>query len=145
MLKELGKEYKLDQQVLCNYFNIDPKKKKCNSDLNYLSITVLLFYIENKVRYNDLKDILKKYIIKRLRSFKKKSRSKITELTLLFFDLIVCPYLDIDYRKRLLDLYGIKKDIEKLGIINKRKYWFTKWSNFNFGKELEAKRSEEVY
>lgn len=40
MLKELGKEYKIDQHVLCNYFNINSEKKKCQSDLNYLSITV---------------------------------------------------------------------------------------------------------
>ena len=66
-------------------------------------------------------------------------------MTLLFFDLIVCPYLDMDYRKNLLDLYGINDERKKVAFINKRKYWFTKWSDFDFGKELEAKRSEEVY
>jgi hypothetical protein len=145
MLKELGKEYKLDQQVLCDYFNVDFDEEECRSNLNYLSITVLLFYIENKVRYNDLKIILKKYITKKFKEVRKDKRGKITELTLLLFDLIVCPYLEIEYRKGLLDLYGIDKETTKIGIINRKKYWFTKWSNFNFGKELEAKRSEEVY
>lgn len=145
MLKELGKEYKLDQQVLCNYFNINSEKKKCKSDLNYLSITVLLFYIENKVRYNNLKNILMAYVIRKFEGFKRENKGKITELTLLLFDLIVCPYLEVDYRKSLLDLFGINDEAKKVGIINKRKYWFTKWSRFNFGKELEAKRSEEVY
>ena len=30
-------------------------------------------------------------------------------------------------------------------IINKRKYWFTKWDDFKLKEELEAKRSMEVY
>jgi len=145
MLKELGKEYKIDQNVLSKYFNIDCKKKKCKSNLNYLSIVVLLFYIENKVRYNDLKDILKEYIIEKFKRVRRENKGKITELTLLLFDSIVCPYLEINYRKSLLDLYGVDDENIKVDIIEKRKYWFTKWSEFNFSKELEAKRSEEVY
>ena len=85
------------------------------------------------------------YITKKFERFKRENKGKITELTLLLFDLIVCPYLEIDYRKSLLDLYEVNEEAKKVGIINKRKYWFTKWSGFNFGKELEAKRSEEVY
>lgn len=145
MLKELGKGYRLDKNVLCDYFNINCKEKKCKNNLNYLSIVVLLFYIENKVRYNDIKDILKVHISERFQEVRSENKGKTTELTLLLFDLIVCPYLDMDYRKNLLDLYGINDERKKVAIINKRKYWFTKWSDFDFGKELEAKRSEEVY
>lgn len=144
-LKELGREYKIDEKVLCDYFNINSKEKKCNSNLNYLSIVVLLFYIENKVRYNELKDVIKTHIKERFKEVRGENRGKTTELTLLLFDLLVCPYLDMGYKKSLLALYGIDKEKVKIGIIKKRKYWFTKWSEFNFSKELEAKRSEEVY
>lgn len=145
ILKELGREYRIDQIVLSNYFKINIEKKKCESNLNYLSIVVLLFYIENKVMYNELKDILKIHIIEKLKEVRRENKGKTTELVLILFDLIVCPYLDIDYRKSLLDLYGINEEKMKVDIINKKKYWFTKWSEFNLGKELEAKRSEEVY
>ncbi|MFC1956354.1 hypothetical protein ACFLWZ_07585 [Chloroflexota bacterium] len=57
LLKELGREYRLDEQSLCDYCTIDLAKKKCAKHLNYFSIVVLLFYIEDKVRYARIKEI----------------------------------------------------------------------------------------
>lgn len=144
-LKELGKEYRLDEKVLSKYFHIDIEKKKGNTNLNYFSIVVLLFYIENKHRYKKLKDILKTYIKKKIEEVRKENRSKTTELTLLLFDLLACPYLEIPYKKELLSLYEISDEPLQTGIIEKRKYWFTKWTDFDFSKGLEAKKSQEVY
>ena len=59
VLKELGREYRLEENVLCKYSAIDIKNKRCEHGLNYFSITVLLFYIEKKRRYNTTKEILK--------------------------------------------------------------------------------------
>jgi len=42
VLKELGKEYRLNDNILYNYFNIDQKVKSRDYSLNYFSITVLL-------------------------------------------------------------------------------------------------------
>lgn len=144
VLKELGREYRLDENVLCKYSAINIENKKCEYDLNHFSITVLLFYIENKRRYNTIKEILKEHIKSKFKKVDKSNRAKYAELTLLLFDLCSCPYLDSNYKKELLSLYDVG-DAVKSEIINYQEYWFTKWANFNFEKELEAKRSQEVY
>src|SRR5690606_22106652 len=49
-LSQLGREYRLNIKVLCTYFNITLKKDNSlifNTELNYFSITVLLFYIKD--------------------------------------------------------------------------------------------------
>jgi len=144
VLKELGRDYRLDENVLCKYSSINIENKKCNYDLNYFLITVLLFYIENKPRYSTVKEILKGHIKNKFEAIDKFNRTKTTELTLLLFDLCSCPYLDSNYKKEVLSLYDIDDSI-KTGILNRQENWFTKWANFNFEKELEAKRSQEVY
>ena len=144
-LKELGKEYRLDNNILCNYFNIDQKVKSRDHCLNYFSITVLLFYIGNKKRYRDIKDTLKEHIRCKFEKVQKNNRIKMTELTILLFDLLSCPFLEDDFKKELLEYYDITNVSEVNKIVARKDYWFTKWDNFDFGKELEAKKSLEVY
>lgn len=47
------------------------------------------------------------------------------------------------FKKELLTLINISKNQEKL--IESEKFWFIKWTEFDFGMELQAKRSQEVY
>lgn len=141
-LKEMGRDYRVDE-VLYDYFNINRKDGTCN--LNYFSISVLLFYIENRVRYNNLRDILKTHIMEKFKKVRKENRGKMTELTLLLFDLLACPYFEEPYKKELLSLYGIDEASVQTGIIYKRNCWFTQWTEFDFVKVLDEKRSEEVY
>ncbi|MEM9340633.1 MAG: hypothetical protein AAGA66_18000 [Bacteroidota bacterium] len=146
-LKELGREYRLDEELLCEHYGIDLDQGSCQNQLNYFPIVVLLFYIENKIRYEKTKSIIMKHVLEKFKKINEKNRGKTTELTLLFFDLLVCPYLDRPYKDKLLTLYSIPEESAELrtAIIEKRNYWFTKWTDFNFGKELEAKKSQEVY
>lgn len=146
-LKELGKEYRIDEELLCKHYGIDLKQRKCRNHLNYFSIVVLLFYIENKTRYSKTKSILKKHILEKFEVISSNNRTKTTELILLLFDLLVCPYLDRPFKNKLLTLFGIPTNLGQLRtkIIDKRKYWFTKWTDFDFGKELESKKSQDVY
>src|SRR5208283_2375750 len=109
-LKEMGREYRLDETVLQDYFNINPKDGPCN--LNYFSISVLLFYIENKVRYNKLKDFLKTHIKKKFDEVRGKNRGKTTELTLLLFDLLTCPSIENKVRYNKLKDF-LKTHIKK--------------------------------
>lgn len=145
VLKELGREYRLEESVLSKYFDINLKKKKGTYDLNYFSITVLLFYIEDIPRYRTFKEILKERIKYKFKNINKDTRLKTTELTLLLFDLISCPYLENDFKKDLLKYYDIIDPVLQGEIINIEKYWFTKWTEFDFVKELEAKKSQSVY
>jgi hypothetical protein len=145
ILKELGKEYRLNNNILCNYFNIDQNVKSRDHCLNYFSITVLLFYIGNKKRYRDIKDTLKEHIRGKFEKVQKDNRRRMTELTILLFDLLSCPFLEDEFKKDLLGYYDITDSSELNEIIKRKDYWFSKWDNFDFGKELEAKKSLEVY
>lgn len=143
-LKELGKEYRLDESVLCKYFYADLNKNEFGYELNYFSIIVLLFYIENKTRYASFKNKLKEHIKVKFQK-NNKLKLKMAELTFLLFDLLSCPYIDESFKKDLLVRYDIHDTSDQKAILSRKEYWFTKWTNFDFGKELESKKSQEVY
>lgn len=143
-LRELGREYLLDVNVLYEYFGIEKAETGLifKTELNYFSITVLLFYIKNKIRYNYLKIAIKDCI---LNQFKKAHNThKDAEKTFLLFDILSCPFLDSPFKKEMLSLHQVPEDLHQQ-IINFREIWFTKWEDFDFFNELEAKKSKEVY
>lgn len=145
LLRQLGKYYWLDEAMLTKYFNIsnNGKSLKFESDLNYFSITTLLFYISNKKRYESVKGALLEYI-NELYLEKEDILLSDSEMIHLTLDLIACPFLDINYKKLLLSKYGISaSDVVKILEVNP--FWFTKWKDFNFAKELDSKLSNEVY
>lgn len=145
LLRQLGKYYWLDEAMLIKYFNIstDGQSLKFESDLNYFSITTLLFYICDKKRYKQLRDGLLEYI-NDLYSNKTDTLISDSEMAHLTLDLIACPFLNVNYKKSLLNNYGIPPSSVKK-IIEVNAFWFTKWKDFNFAKELDSKLSNEVY
>ncbi|QEC77101.1 antiviral reverse transcriptase Drt3b [Mucilaginibacter ginsenosidivorax] len=177
-LSQLGREYRLSLRSLREYFGIFENNNgeiKFKHELNYFSIMVLLFYIKNISIYQELKQPIKDHICERFKNVNREDRRSNTELTLLLFDVLTCPYLDDEYRKtdaygkfkaatKLEDKRKYKKEFSKtrykykrklltlndvaanhIELIESRKYWFIKWTDFNFGMELEAKKSQEVY
>ena len=154
VLSELGRDYWLEQNVLAGYFNIDLREEKfCkNHELNYFSITVMLFYMKEKKRYDKLRTFIEEMIIEKFQDNPRTLR-KDAELIMLFFDIISCPYVSRETKNRLLRMYGITGLKEQFYIrnrkhrqhFNKKQLWFTTWENFNFGKALDAKQSREVY
>lgn len=176
-LSHLGREYRLTTKQLCHYFNINQDKDgefTFENELNYFSITVLLFYVKNIQQYESIKNALKIHIEQKFKSSTKENWGGNTELVLLILDIISCPFLDnkvsptkmnklkleqddnkkkkltrdilnekYEFKKNLLTLCGISDN--HTDIIEFQKYWFTKWTDFDFGKELAAKRSQEVY
>ncbi len=157
-LRELGREYRLDIKLLCKYFNIiadDTDEKQFEiSCLNYFSITVLFFYIKDADRYKYLRYELMKYVTTLFKTEGRDNIRKKAELVFLLMDMLTCPYLDdhaktnkddkYRYKKKLLSLSGVDS-ANHIGIIEKENFWFTKWTDFKFGSELESKRSQEVY
>lgn len=151
-LAELGKDYWLEEGVLARYFNIEKmhEKYQSKSKLNYLSYTVLLFYMRNKVRYNDLRSYIENEI-KRYFSENKTLIGKKAELIMLLFDILSCPFVSCETKRSILNLHDIQKASEQNDILNfqgkngQKHLWFTTWQNFNFGKELDTKQSQEVY
>lgn len=161
VLKELGKDYRLTNEQLVKYLNLNeikktdnlsfnPKRYEFKNEINYFVITVLLFYFKDIVKYNGFKVVVKNAIRKKIKKIEKSKRAKHSELVLLFFDLVSCPYLKEDnnkFKKELLNLYGVPSS-ERDDFINfvvKQKYWFTKWNDFNLVEELNSKSSLEPY
>ncbi len=147
IITELGKDYWIDELTIVKYFGGSYNRNKTiifDSELNYFAITVLLFYMRDKKRYLRIRDALKLLIIKKLK-LKKDFLDKDTECILLLLDCISCPYLDDKFKKRILRIYGIKSNQTLDKILQLNTNWFTKWKDFEFGKELDAKQSQEVY
>lgn len=148
-LGELGKEYWLDADVLRQYVCIDKDQTtdvlSFKGSLNYFAIIVLLFYMRDKKRYSLLRTFLQDHIRMRFNEVSKENIGKCSELVFLLFDILTCPYLDIAFKQEVLTLHGVTDPALQTEIIEMRKHWFTKWTDFDFGKELDAKHSQEVY
>lgn len=147
-LGELGNKYWLTEDILAGYLCIEKKGTDFFSDteLNYFSIVVSLFYMKDKVRFKKLRSFVLDKLVEKFESVDYTFRIKKAELILLLFDMLAYPYVNIDaIKKKLLDLYNVTDATLQAEIISARENWFTTWSEFDFGKELDAKQSQEVY
>ena len=147
-LSELGQDYWREESVLVEYFNIkkkEPEDYVIDSELNYFSITVVLFYMKEKECYNKLRTFIEVEIIKKLES--EEATYIKSELTMLLLDTISCPYVSKKTKTHLLGLYDVDKNLHNdiLDLKHKQQVCFTTWNNFNFKKELDMKRGQEVY
>ncbi len=154
VLDELGKSYKIEYETLLSYFGLEKISGaimlKEKHRLQYFSIIHLLFYIKNRKGYQDIMQFLKNHILDMFNEQLKRKKAAYddTQLILLLFDLLACPYLGNRFKNSLLNLYRITDSDIRDGIIKyceKKKHWFTKWVGFNFSKALEAKKGQEVY
>ena len=161
LLRDIGKEYRLPEEILIKFLNVSQEKdlEKIiinNNTLNYFSIVVLFYYIGHSQKYKKVKEALIAYTFNYIREYPNEKRGKSSEMAHLILDLLACPYLELRIKTKLLVHYRedknfsqIKKtisDSEKLLKFHKNhKYWFTKWERFNLAKELENKKSQEVY
>ncbi len=147
-LAELGKNYWLSTEMLCSYFKLEFEKAtgsvRIEAPPNYISTVVLLFYMKNRKEYDKLR-IAMELTIKKKFEQKKSTLRKDTELTLLLLDILACPYVTQALKDDLLKIHEVVGNHLRAAIISKQKYWFTKWTGFDFGKELDAKQSREVY
>jgi len=140
-LSEMGKYYKLNEYRLYRYFHLKNK----SIQLDYLSIMILLYYIKNIHRYKNIKRYIKIHIL-RLFEKNKGNINKNTESILLLFDTISCPFLEDSFKIKILKNYfNITKNNLQDKIIKEEKNWFIKWQNLNYKKELNSKKSMEVY
>ncbi len=138
----LGKDYRIEEDNLLKYFRID-KNYKFSHELSYWSIISILFYIKNNDKFVNLRTNLLLHIKEKYENLDKKNIRMSGELVLLLFDLLTCPYIDKTYKSEILQYFDITSHQKK--IIYFRRFWFTKWTNFDFEKELNTKRSQEVY
>lgn len=129
---ELGKNYTFTDNSLLDYFGINSNTKAVQDlqTLNYFSLTALLFYIRNKKQHHNLKKSVCEAILYKVRKAKEDilDLGDNTEFTLLIFDLLSCPYLEIRFKKQLLNLY--KNNIGNIdNVVNyiSSNKWFIDW------------------
>lgn len=145
ILQELGKDFDLSEEELALYFNIEHKDGlyTANYTLNYLSIVILLFYTRGKRKYTNLikfiTDIIKEKLIADTFNFNN------CEDLLLFLDVLTCPYIVSDVKREILTRHNISDKIEQDEIITLQSNWFITWNGFNFKRELDAKKGQDVY
>lgn len=145
LMRQLGKNYRIHEKVLGYSFGFEliDGQYQAKSSLNYFSIVTLFFYIEKKSRYSLLRSALEKHILERFR-LKQDSLVGDSEMIHLALDLTACPFVSNETKMKILQMYSLPKN-NLLRIQKLSEYWFTKWGNFDFSKELDAKVSQEVY
>lgn len=148
-LSQIGREYWLPVSVLLRHFLINEeadtgKYVRPSGFMNHFSITILLSYIKDKVRYVKLKAFLEAHIIAKLEYMKAHCHDD-AEMLIMLLDLVVCPYISTATKEAIGQIFGLDA-VGLLSVQSANDHWFTAWGNkFNLGKELDAKRSREVY
>ena len=148
-LSQIGREYWLPVSVLLRHFLI--KEEEGTGDyirpigfMNHFSVTILLSYIKDKVRYAKLRAFVEAEILAKLQYMKAHCPDD-AETLIMLLDLMVCPYISTATK----DAIGLIFGLDAVGIASVQvtnDHWFTAWGDkFDLGKELDAKRSREVY
>lgn len=148
-LSQIGREYWLPVSVLLGHFLIKEEEVTGNyirptGFMNHFSVTVLLSYIKDKVRYAKLKAFLEAHVIAKLEYMKAHCPND-AETLIMLLDLVVCPYISAVAKNSIGRIF--KLDAAGLASVQAaNNHWFTAWGEkFDLGKELDAKRSREVY
>jgi hypothetical protein len=125
-LKKLDGTYLLSEKRLRELFEIDSidSYKK----LNYFQIVTLLYYIDSNTSYEALRNEIEASVIQKFKDdddpFSK------SELTMLFFDFICCPFVsDKSKREVLVSSKYCKENEAKRNIkeISEQIKWFMDW------------------
>ncbi|OGB14206.1 MAG: reverse transcriptase [Burkholderiales bacterium RIFCSPLOWO2_12_67_14] len=147
-LSQIGREYWLPVSVLLRHFLIKEEGTghyvRPAGFMSHFSITILLSYIKDKVRYAKLKAFVEAHIIAKLEHVKAYCHDD-TEAFIMLLDLVVCPYISTATKDSIGQIFGL--DAAGLSSVqSSNDHWFTAWGDkFDLGKELDAKRSREVY
>lgn len=118
-LKKLDDNYALSVKKIKEIFGID--KQDDFERLNYFHIITLLYYIENKTEYVDLKTQIEKIVEQKFNDnddpFSK------SEFTMLFFDYINCPFVSDKSKRKIIQSsgYATKNLAEKIKEITDQK------------------------
>ena len=114
--------------------------------LNYYNICMLLFIIKDDLQFSNIKDNIITEIIKRIKQEQNPMRK--SEFVLLYFDLLVCPYINKSIK---VDIIEIVRKVSKSGAyrvltkVNKTKCWFFNWNSINLNSYLMKKEYKPAY
>lgn len=151
IIKSLGNEYCVSEDILNKHFLIDQLDKSNN----YFSITFLLNFIERRTEFKTTIIKLQNKILEVLKWYDRKN----SEHTFLLFEVLTNPNFGFDeddlkdFRLKSLNKVDFFKADTSLadkhsfieGIATFKNMYFFDWKNPNFEKELNTKRGHEVY
>jgi len=125
-LKKLDDSYGLSVKKLREILGID--KAEGFKRLNYFHIITLLYYIENKAVYADLKKEIENNI--EIRFSEDEDPFSKSELTMLFFDYINCPFVDDRSKRKTMKSsgYATSNLTDKIREITEQEIWFMNWN-----------------
>lgn len=121
--------FNISEGQLQKVFGIDATDASSFISLNYFQICTLLFLVGNDIyQYPNMKKALVKVVKLKLGAA---NIFKTAEFTMLFFDIMVCPYIDEKAKKTIILRCLNCKDPDKkenwLQRFNKTKRWFFDW------------------
>lgn len=125
-LKKLDDSYGLSIKKLKEILGID--KSDGFKRLNYFHIITLLYYIENKAVYADLKKEIENNV--EVRFLEDEDPFSKSELTMLFFDYINCPFVDDRSKRKIMQSsgYATSNLADKIKEITDLEIWFMNWN-----------------
>lgn len=120
IIKELGNNFTLEVNQLNDIYN--------KSNKNYFELMVVLSYIENISKYDEIR----KEVIEKIKSLFLENSEFIfikSDLFMMFFDTIKCPYLTKKEKNDILTVVNIKKNNQKkLREFIEQREWFFNWN-----------------
>jgi hypothetical protein len=124
-LKKLDINYALSVKKIKELFGVQEPEEFHR--LNYFHIVTLLYYIENKTEYDELKIEIEKLVEQRFGN-DEDPFSK-SELTMLFFDYVNCPFISDRSKRKIMQSssYATKNLADKIKEINDQGIWFMNW------------------
>lgn len=139
---------KLDLSIIKDLFGLYvDKSPQCYMELNYFQICTILYVIKDEVVFHKIKEEIIREVKRRYEETHDSLKS--AELAMLYFDWIVCPYIE---KKDQLDIIesARKVDRKKAGEIwteiNKSNYWFFNWNkSVNLERYLTKKEYRPTY
>ena len=155
IISELGENYQFSEDLINKNFRVFDIENKSNSNLNYFTILSLLYYIKRDNKFDNIRNHLRKIIIKKFDTFAPND----AESVFLLIDVLTCPYVGssdnevIEFRRKILNNIQFwnkntpktDKDKELKELSKYSSNWFYSWKNNDLGKELNTKRGHSVY
>jgi len=143
-VRELGEPYLIPESIIERIFS------KLESP-SYFTITSCLFYIRDSNKYETIHQKLLNHLENQFTSLDDILIN--SEKAHLFLDILSCPYIPINSRKKWIKAFTKKanvqaiKAIEMVGIIDKigENHWFINWSNVDLLNLLEKKELKQAY
>lgn len=152
-LKGLGPEYLFTEKKIREYFSINEVSISKAQDieqlkkLNYFQIVTLLYYFDNNDKFKIIKSLVEKAVVKKYEEASDHFTK--SELTLLFFDFISCPYVDFKNKRAIMvhSHYLRTGDFRaEVDAIQDLKTWFFEWDQeINLERVLKRKEWASTY